>query len=54
MTWTRRFNEFDPSEPSVRRFLGIRGEGAGPHVSVRTMILSLTRFGIAAGALEKD
>lgn len=32
-------------------------EGASPHVSVRAMILSLTRFGIAsaehAGALEK-
>jgi hypothetical protein len=53
MTWTRRFNEFDPSDTSVPRFFGVRGEGAEPQVSVRARILSLTRFGIAAGALEK-
>ena len=33
---------------------GVQGEGAEPQVSVRAMIVSLTRFGIAAGALEKD
>ncbi len=37
---------------------GYVGEGAEPHVSVRAMILSLTRFGIAPAepthALEKD
>jgi len=53
MTWMQRFNEFDPSGTFVPRFLSVRGEGAEPHVSARAMILSLTRFGIAAGALEK-
>jgi hypothetical protein len=52
MTWTRRFNEFDPSDTFVR-FFGFRDEGTEPHFSVRAMILSLTQFGIAAGALEK-
>ena len=53
MTWIPRFNE-SIRATSVPRFFGARGEGAEPHVSIRAMILSLTRFGIAAGALEKD
>ena len=48
MNWTSCFNEFGPSGTSVPRFLGVRGEGAEPHVSVRAMILSVIRFGIAA------
>lgn len=52
MTWTPCFNEFDPSD--IRPpFFGVRGEGAEPHVSVRAVILSLARFGSAAGALER-
>jgi len=27
MTWTRRLNEFDPSDISVPRFFGVRGVG---------------------------
>ena len=53
ITWTRCFSEFDLSNKSALRFLGVRGEGAEPQVSVRAMILSRTRFGIATGALEK-
>jgi hypothetical protein len=54
MIWMQRFKEFDPSDTFVPRFFGVRGEGAEPHVSVRAMIWLLTRFGIAAGALEKS
>jgi hypothetical protein len=35
---TRRFNEFDPSDTSVRRFLVVRDEGTEPDVSVRAMM----------------
>jgi len=35
MTWTRRFDEFDPSDKFVLRFLSVRGEGAEPHLNVR-------------------
>ena len=61
MSWTPRFNGFDPngtSGPIVRcPHCGHVGEGAEPHVSVRAMILSFARFGIAPAepthALEK-
>jgi hypothetical protein len=52
MAWMQRSNEFDPSDTFVR-FFGFRDEGTEPHVSVRAMILSVTQFGITAGALEK-
>lgn len=51
-------SEGNISSPVFRcRDCGYVGPGATPHVSVRAMILSLTRFGIAPGdqihALEK-
>jgi hypothetical protein len=50
---TASTNSIRATHPSLA-FLCVRGERAEPHVTVRAMILSLTRFGIAAGALEKD
>jgi len=63
MAWMRCCNEFDPidtSAPPIFRCTrcGHVGEGAEPHISVRAMILSLSRFGIATAelthALEKE
>jgi hypothetical protein len=54
-----RLREGSISSPVFRcRDCGYAGPGATPHVSVRAMVLSLTRFGIAPAeqihALEKQ